>query len=247
MTAGRACAACEQQGRDAEDEGQRRHQDRAQPVAGRERGRLEQRHALGAQRVGELDDEDRVLRRQPDHGDQPHLHVDVARLAAQPHAEVSAQHTERNAEQHGERQGPALVLGSEDEEHDDEPQRHHCTRSTPRCPFLIRLPRVGQGEPFGREPRADQAVELRHHLAAAASRLRRAGHERRCEAVEPRQQRRGGAELGSGHSGQRDHGVIRPPHVKPPDVGWGLAEPRLGLRLHPIGAPVQVEVVDVER
>ena len=68
----------------AEDERERGHQDRPQPDARRFDRRLDDRQPLVPQLLGELDDQDRVLRRQPDQHDQPDLAVDVVGQAAHP-------------------------------------------------------------------------------------------------------------------------------------------------------------------
>ena len=57
-----------------------------------------------AQLLGELDDQDRVLRRQADQHDQADLAVDVVGEAARPLRAERAEHRERHAEQHDERQ-----------------------------------------------------------------------------------------------------------------------------------------------
>ena len=74
-------------GIDAEDEGERRHQDRAQPQPrGFDRGRA----AIASpvlELLGELDDQDRVLRREPDQHDEADLREDIVVLPAQDHAD----------------------------------------------------------------------------------------------------------------------------------------------------------------
>ena len=67
----------------AQDERERRHQDRPQPEPGAVQRRLLDRLALLALELGELDDEDGVLRREPDQHDQPDLRVDVVVEAPQ--------------------------------------------------------------------------------------------------------------------------------------------------------------------
>ena len=68
----------------AEDERQRGHQDRPQPDARRLDRRLDDRQPAVPQLLGELDDQDRVLRRQADQHDQADLAVDVVRQPAHP-------------------------------------------------------------------------------------------------------------------------------------------------------------------
>ena len=70
-----------EQRHDAEDEREGRHQDRPEPQPGRfERGR-HRILALLAQHLRELDDQDRVLRRQADQHDQADLREDVVDVA----------------------------------------------------------------------------------------------------------------------------------------------------------------------
>ena len=69
---------------DAEDEGERRHQNRPQPDARGFDRRVGDRHAARAQLLGELDDQNAVLRRQADQHHQADLAVDVVDQAAAP-------------------------------------------------------------------------------------------------------------------------------------------------------------------
>ena len=71
----------------AGDERDRGHHDRPQPqAAGFERG-LDDALALQLELARELDDQDRVLAREPHQHDQPDLHEDVVVAAGQPHAD----------------------------------------------------------------------------------------------------------------------------------------------------------------
>ena len=67
------------QRRDAEDEGERGHENRPEPLARRLDRGLAQAGAPVPDLVGELHDQDRVLGREPHHRDQADLEVDVAR------------------------------------------------------------------------------------------------------------------------------------------------------------------------
>ena len=75
--------ARDRQRQHAEAEGQRRHDDRAQAQLRALDRRLDEAHALLEVRLRELHDQDRVLRRQAEHGEQADLEVDVVRQAAQ--------------------------------------------------------------------------------------------------------------------------------------------------------------------
>jgi len=67
--AARARGHCERQ--HAQHEGERGHDDRAEALPCRSHRRVEGGHALRRVLRGELDDENRVLRRQPDQRHQP--------------------------------------------------------------------------------------------------------------------------------------------------------------------------------
>ena len=65
----------------AGDEGEARHQDGAEAGAGAVDRGVDDSHAGLAPRLGELDDQDRVLRRERDQHDEADLGVDVERQA----------------------------------------------------------------------------------------------------------------------------------------------------------------------
>ncbi len=88
----------------AEDERERRHQNRPQPDPRRLDRRVDDRLALLAQLLGELDNQDRVLRRQADQHDESYLAEHV--VGESPH-ELRAERAEdrqRHAQQDDERQ-----------------------------------------------------------------------------------------------------------------------------------------------
>ena len=88
-----------------------------------------------AQLLGELDDQDRVLRRQADQHHQADLAVDVVGEAAQPLRAERAEHGQRHAEQDDERQHEALVLRRQ-RQVDEQQRRGRRSRPT-GCPALI--------------------------------------------------------------------------------------------------------------
>ena len=61
----------------AQNEGKGSHEDRPQPEFRARQGRLYNRLPLVVFHLGELDDENRVFRRQSDEHDQPDLDIDV--------------------------------------------------------------------------------------------------------------------------------------------------------------------------
>ena len=83
LPAGGAGTGGEHQRHRAEDEGQRRHQDRAQAQPGRLGGRRDDANPFLAPPSGELDDQDGVLGSEADQHDEADLRVDVDLHAAQ--------------------------------------------------------------------------------------------------------------------------------------------------------------------
>ena len=67
----------EHQRQHAEDEGERGHQDRPQPQPSRLHRRVDDRQAFLAPPLGEFDDQNGVLRREPDQHDEADLRIDV--------------------------------------------------------------------------------------------------------------------------------------------------------------------------
>ena len=92
----------------------------------------------------ELDDQDGVLGRQADQGDEADLEVDVVRHAAQPDRDERADEGERHREQHRDRQRPALVLRGEDQEHEDHAEEQHLGRGA--AGLLLLEGRAGPGD-----------------------------------------------------------------------------------------------------
>ena len=88
--------------------------------------------ALRAQLFGELDNQNRVLRRQADQHDEPDLAEHVVGEAADQLRAQRAEHRQRHAQQNDERQHPALVLRRQHQidEHDAEREQIR----SPGCP-----------------------------------------------------------------------------------------------------------------
>ena len=66
-------------------------------------------------RLCKLDDQDGVLCRKADEHDEADLGIDVVHLAAEPDCGKGAEDRDGRAEEHAERQRPALILGRKDE------------------------------------------------------------------------------------------------------------------------------------
>ena len=88
----------------AEDERERRHQDRPQAEPRALQRRVHQALALLEAVLRELDDQDRVLGGEADQHDEADLAVDVEGEAAREEAEEGADHRDRHGEQHAEGQ-----------------------------------------------------------------------------------------------------------------------------------------------
>src|SRR5271157_1481694 len=71
-------------------------------------------------RFRKLNDQDCVLRAEADEDDESYLSVDVVLEAPRCHGGKGAEDSDRRAQKHAERQGPALILRSEDEKDAEE-------------------------------------------------------------------------------------------------------------------------------
>jgi hypothetical protein len=101
-------------------EGQRGHHDRTEAQACRFERRLDRAHALFLLLCRELDDQDGVLRRQPDQHDQPDLEVDVVGHAAHPHRQQAPSMAKGTAMITASGSDQLFVLrGQDQEDHDD--------------------------------------------------------------------------------------------------------------------------------
>ncbi len=92
------------------DEGQRRHQDWAQPQTACLDHRLERRCAGELQLSRKLDDKDRVLGGEADKHDQPDLREDIVVPGRQPDASEGGQQPERHDHDDRERESEAFIL-----------------------------------------------------------------------------------------------------------------------------------------
>ena len=119
-------------GNDAEDEGERGHQDRPQAKPRRLHRRFDDLEPFLAPPLGEFDDQNRVLRGQTDQHDEADLGIDVDLHLPHPQRKKRAEQRERHGEQHHERHRPALILRSQDQEdEDDREAEHDASRSIP--------------------------------------------------------------------------------------------------------------------
>src|SRR3989454_3573676 len=139
----RAGTGGEHQGQVADDGGRGRHQDGAQARAGRLDDGVQRELPLLLQLVGELDNQDAVLRDEPDQGDETDLAVDVQRRQAEEREEQGPGQGERHgAGQDDERIPEALELGREDQVDQDGREDEDAEELAALRAELPRLPRV---------------------------------------------------------------------------------------------------------
>ena len=115
----------QQQGHHPQDEGERGHEDGPEAQARALQGGVAHRQAGLALVLGELDDEDGVLGRQAHEHDDADLGVDVvdglaAGEEAQGQPQEGPEDAQGQAQQHAEGDGPALVLGGQEQEHEQQ-------------------------------------------------------------------------------------------------------------------------------
>jgi hypothetical protein len=135
----RARAGREHERQHAHDERERGHQDRPQPHPRRLERRAHRvvRRLLHLQLPRELDDQDRVLAREPHQHEQRDLREDVVVAAGEPHPGDREQQAHRHDQDDRERQLEALVLRGQDEEHEQHAQREHEQRGVAGEDLLI--------------------------------------------------------------------------------------------------------------
>ena len=106
------------QRRDAEDEGERGHQDRPQPQARRLDRRGEAIAAAILELLGEFHDQDGVLGGETDQHDEADLRQDIVVLSAQHDADDRGDQAHRHDQDDRERQRQALELRRQHQEHE---------------------------------------------------------------------------------------------------------------------------------
>ena len=240
----RACAARQHHRHNAQDEGEGRHQDRPEAQAGRLQRRLLERRAPFVLCLGEFDDQDRVLGRQPDQHHEADLHVDVVVEAHQPYAEEGTQGHQRRPHEDRPGQAPALVERGQQQEHADDGQDEG-RRGRWRHLLLVRHRRVGEAHLLGHRLR-EHLLQRRERLSGGVATRRRALDFDGTLQVEPGRQFAPGDFRDGDERGQRNH------HVGGLRANVDLAdvlriEPclRVRLRIDAVEPPEAVEVVGV--
>src|SRR6267378_723278 len=134
------------QWRDTENEGERGHQDWPQPQP---RGFHSRGPAVTApvlELLGELDDQDRILRRETDQHNEADLGEDVVILSAQEHAGDRGNEAHGHDEDHRQRQGQTLILSGQNQKYENHRQHEGKNRTVARPNLLEgeRRPLIGE-------------------------------------------------------------------------------------------------------
>ena len=209
-------AGRDHQRQDAQDEGKRRHQDRAQPGLRGGDGGVETGQALFLGLFGEFHDQDCVFRGKADQHHQPDFDQDVAVEGADVHADHRRQDAHRHDHDDGERQQPAFV--------------HR---------------RQQQEDEAGRQAFGGQFLDRGDALAAGKAGFQGELHFRRRIQVVARDTERAGRVAEGGDGADRDHIAGGIAGFQIGDIARGQPERIVGLRRYAIGTAEQVEVVDI--
>ncbi|CRQ53393.1 hypothetical protein PAERUG_P45_London_17_VIM_2_12_12_00116 [Pseudomonas aeruginosa] len=195
--------------------------------------------------LGHLDDEDGVLRREADDGDQADLEVDVVGQTAQAHPEQCAEYAQRHHQDHRQRDRPAFVEGGQGEEHDQHREGEQRRRLGAGQAFFEGLAGPLVGDALGQS--LHQLLHRLHGFAAAVARRGLALEVERGIAVVAGQLRRAEGPGGLGERRQRHHLALLVAHVKPADVVDAQALGAVGLDHHLAHLAAVHEVADVVR
>ena len=118
------------------------------------------RCALAFGALGELDHQDRILRRQAHGRDQADLQIDVVLKPAQRHEQDRADQAERDHQQHRDRDRPAFVKRREAQEDDDQRNAVEDRRLPRRQPLLVGLARPGDADARESARRASSMMSI---------------------------------------------------------------------------------------
>ena len=242
----RAGAGGDDERENAGDEGDARHQDRAQTQAARFDRGVDRRRTFVLFVLGELDDQDRILARETDEDDEADLREDVVVATAEPHARNGEEQAQRHDENDRERQPEAFVLRGEHEEHEQDAERIDVNRRVAGEDAL-----VGELGPFeGHAFRERVGRELRHRcfgFHGADARCRATGDLRGRIAVVAHDAVGAVGLLHLDERAERNHLSGGVAGFQTRDVLGAIAELRVGLRDDLPGTAEEVEVIHVER
>ncbi len=206
---------------------------------------FDQALALRLQVLGEFHDQDGVLRRQADGGDQAHLEVHVVGHSAQRHAEQRTEHAQRHHQQHRERDRPAFIQRGQAQEHDDQRQRVQDRFLRAGQAFFIRL--AGPLEAEARRQLGEVLFHHAHGFTGTAARRGLARQLHRRHAVVALQARRAHHPLGGRERGKRHHVAVAVAHAQLGQVVRQAAVRAFCLHDHLTHPTFIDEVVDVVR
>ena len=212
---------------------------------GRLQYRVHRAFAMGLHTLCKLDDQHRVLGRQPDDGDQADVEVHVIGQAAQVGPRQYAQHTQRHHQQHGERNRPALVQRGQCEEHRQQGKAEQYEGLRTRQALLARLagPLIGEAaRQLGR-----QTFHLGHRGAAAVAGCGFARNTHGGITVVTHCLHGADGPEGGGEACHRNRLPPGIEHVDAQQVVTLHAGRRIGLHHHALQAPGIRKVVDVTR
>src|SRR5271156_222714 len=226
----------------AQDKSEGSHQDWAQSQSCASQGRFEQRLPAVVLNLGKFHDEDGILRRQTDQHDQTNLGVHVIFKVAKEEREESPEHCDRNAQQHAERQRPALVLCRHNEEDDEECQtKNDGGRHPLRSPLLlVRHTRIVEAHLTGHRL-VEDILQCSHRLSRAVSWRRRSIDLYAVEEVVAHDELRAVARIRTGKRAQGNHIAGCIPDVKLAEIFRVGPEITIGLNVY---LPLQTKTVE---
>ncbi len=229
----------------AEHERHGGHDDRAETQARGFDSGIAQRVAVFPQVLGELDDENGVLRRQADHGDQADLEVHVVGQADGSHRQYRAECADRHDQHHRQRDRPALVERHQQQEHHGDGQREQHRRLAAGDPLLIRKPGPLVADTFGQL--GSDALQFEHRLASAHAGRGVTGNADRRVTVVTRDLHRAFLPARGDESTQRYQAAAVVGHMQAQDAFRRHALGLFGLYHHALLAAGVGEVVDHRR
>ena len=194
--------------------------------------------------LGELNDQDSVLRRQTDQGYQTDLEIDIVLQPRHPDTQVGTQRGDRQGKQYGDRHDPALILSRQEQEDKQEDQRQDKT-SLPTGLFLL----IGKTAPLqtdilGQMLPSDP-FHRSHRLTRTISRSGYGVDRGRGEHIETLDRSRTGRILGRAQGSQWNHRPILTADEEQIQIIPGGPIRRLRLDIYTVNTVEHIEVVHV--
>ena len=194
--------------------------------------------------LGELDDQDSVLRRQTDQGYQTDLEIDIVLQPRHPDTQVGTQRSYRQGKQYGDRHDPALILSRQEQEDKQEYQRQDKSRLPTGLFLLIGKTAPLQTDILGQMLPSDP-FHRRHRLARTISRGGYGIDRGRGEHIETLDRSRAGRILGRAQGGQGNHRPVLAAHEEQVQIIPGSPVRRLRLDIYTVNTVEHIEVVHV--